>query len=78
MLFAIGRVLGMLTRVRLATTESVFVHPGTCQHVFSMHGSMMLFRFAITTMAGIAVYLTPYILGTHDFALTQMTAYGYK
>ena len=42
-----------------------------------MHGSMMLFLFAIPMLEGIAVYLTPKILGTRDFAFPRLTAYGY-
>ena len=42
-----------------------------------MHGSMMLFLFAIPMVEGIAVYLTPKMLGTRDFAFPRLTAYGY-
>ena len=42
-----------------------------------MHGSMMLFLFAIPMVESIAVYLTPKILGTRDFAFPRLTAYGY-
>ena len=42
-----------------------------------MHGSMLLFLFAIPMIEGIAVYLTPKMLGTRDFAFPRLTAYGY-
>ena len=42
-----------------------------------MHGSMMLFLFAIPMVESFAVYLTPKILGTRDFAFPRLTAYGY-
>lgn len=75
--FAIGGVLGMLTRVQLATPMATFMDPGTYNQVFTMHGSIMLFLFAIPMLEGIAVYLTPKILGTRDFAFPRLTAYGY-
>jgi len=75
--FAIGGVLGMLTRVQLATPEATFMSPETYNQVFTMHGSMMLFLFAVPMVEGIAVYLTPKILGTRDFAFPRLTAYGY-
>ncbi|SHF74263.1 cytochrome c oxidase subunit I+III [Kaistia soli DSM 19436] len=75
--FAIGGVLGMLTRVQLATPMSAFMDVGTYNQVFTMHGSIMLFLFAIPMLEGIAVYLTPKILGTRDFAFPRLTAYGY-
>ena len=75
--FAIGGVLGMLTRVQLATPNSTFMDAGTYNQVFTMHGSMMLFLFAIPMVESVAVYLTPKILGTRDFAFPRLTAYGY-
>ena len=41
--FVIGGVLGMLTRVQLATPRAAFMSPETYNQVFTMHGSMMLF-----------------------------------
>src|ERR1700730_8741316 len=75
--FAIGGVLGMLTRVQLATPDANFMDPETYNQVFTVHGSMMLFLFAIPMVEGVAVYLTPKILGTRDFAFPRLTAYGY-
>jgi len=75
--FAIAGVLGMLVRVQLATPHSTFMDPETYNQVFTMHGSMMLFLFAIPMVESFAVYLTPKILGTRDFAFPRLTAYGY-
>ena len=75
--FAIGGVLGMLARVQLATPQSTFMDAETYNQVFTMHGSMLLFLFAIPMIEGIAVYLTPKMLGTRDFAFPRLTAYGY-
>lgn len=75
--FAIGGVLGMLTRVQLATPMAKFMDPETYNQVFTMHGTIMLFLFAIPFLEGVAVYLTPKILGTRDFAFPRLTAYGY-
>ena len=75
--FAIAGVLGMLTRVQLATPKGDFMDPETYNQVFTMHGSMMLFLFAIPMVESFAVYLTPKILGTRDFAFPRLTAYGY-
>jgi cytochrome c oxidase subunit I+III len=75
--FAIAGVLGMLTRVQLATPKGDFMDVETYNQVFTMHGSMMLFLFAIPMVESFAVYLTPKILGTRDFAFPRLTAYGY-
>ena len=76
-IFAIAGILGMLTRVQLATPQAAFMDAETYNQVFTMHGSMMLFMFAIPMMEGIAIYLTPKILGTRDFAFPRLTAFGY-
>ena len=76
-IFAIAGVLGMLTRVQLATPKAAFMDAETYNQVFTMHGSMMLFMFAIPMMEGIAIYLTPKILGARDFAFPRLTAFGY-
>ncbi|MBU8975869.1 MULTISPECIES: cytochrome c oxidase subunit I [unclassified Lysobacter] len=75
--FAIAGVLGMLTRVQLATPNSDFMTPEIYNQVFTVHGTMMLFLFAIPMVESFAVYLTPKILGTRDFAFPRLTAYGY-
>ena len=75
--FLIAGVLGMLTRVQLATPHSAFLDAETYNQVFTVHGSMMLFLFAIPMVESFAVYLTPKILGTRDFAFPRLTAYGY-
>ena len=67
----------MLTRVQLATPEAAFMDAETYNQVFTMHGSMMLFLFAIPMLEGMAVYLTPKILGARDFAFPRLTAYSY-
>src|SRR5258708_16586446 len=71
--FAIGGVLGMLTRVQLATPDSDFMDPETYNQVFTVHGSMMLFLFAIPMIEGVAGYLTPKVLGNRGCAFPRLT-----
>jgi cytochrome c oxidase subunit I+III len=66
--FVIAGLLGMLTRVQLATPAAAFMDPETYNQVFTLHGSVMLFLFVIPMLEGVAVYLTPKILGARDFA----------
>ncbi len=75
--FLIAGVLGMLTRVQLATPRGAFMDAGTYNQVFTLHGTIMLFLFAIPMLEGMAVYLTPKILGARDFAFPRLTAYSY-
>ncbi|MCF3934789.1 cytochrome c oxidase subunit I [Acuticoccus sp. M5D2P5] len=75
--FAIGGILGMLIRAQLATPHSAFVGPEIYNQIFTMHGTIMMFLFAIPTFEGLAIYLLPKLLGTRDLAFPRLTAYGF-
>ena len=66
--FGIGGVLAMLIRAQLATPESAFAGPEVYGQIFTMHGSIMMFLFAIPMLEGLAIYLLPKILGARDLA----------
>jgi cytochrome c oxidase subunit I+III len=75
--FAVGGVLAMLIRTQLATPHSAFVGPEVYSQFFTMHGTIMMFLFAIPTFEGIAIYLLPKMLGTRDLSYPRLTAYGF-
>ncbi|CAD7036573.1 cytochrome c oxidase subunit I [Pseudorhizobium endolithicum] len=75
--FGIGGLLAMLIRVQLASSESVFMNAEQYAQVFTMHGSIMMFLFAIPFFEGLTIYLLPKLLGTRDLAFPRMSAYGY-
>ncbi|RDE09714.1 cytochrome c oxidase subunit I [Pelagibacterium lacus] len=75
--FAIGGVLAMLIRAQLASPHAAFVGPEIYNQLFSMHGTLMMFLFAIPMLEGLAIYLLPKMLGARDMAFPRLTAYGY-
>lgn len=75
--FAIGGGLAMLIRAQLATADSDFMTVETYNQVFTMHGTVMMFLFAIPMFEGFAIYLLPKLLGARDLAFPRLTAYGY-
>ncbi|APT59591.1 cytochrome c oxidase subunit I [Roseomonas gilardii] len=75
--FAIGGLLSMLIRAQLATPRSAFLGPEVYNQVFTMHGTVMMFLFAIPMFEGLAIYLLPKILGARDMAFPRLGAYGY-
>lgn len=75
--FAIGGVLAMLIRAQLATPNSAFVGPEIYNQLFTMHGSIMMFLFAIPMFEGVAMYMLPKLLGTRDLAFPRLSAYGW-
>ena len=75
--FAIGGLLAMLIRAQLASPQAAFVDAETFSQFFTMHGTIMMFLFAIPAFEGLAIYLLPKMLGTRDLAFPRLTAYGY-
>ncbi|MEQ9811942.1 MAG: cytochrome c oxidase subunit I [Azospirillaceae bacterium] len=75
--FAVGGLLAMLIRAQLATPHSAFVGPEVYSQLFTMHGTVMMFLFAIPAIEGVAIYLLPKMLGTRDLAFPRLTAYGF-
>ncbi|MDP3340187.1 cytochrome c oxidase subunit I [Frigidibacter sp.] len=75
--FTIGGILAMLIRVQLATPDSGFLEPGLYAQVFTMHGTVMMFLFAIPLFEGLAMYLLPKMLGARDMVFPRLSAYGY-
>ncbi|MCG6204640.1 cytochrome c oxidase subunit I [Rhodopseudomonas sp. HC1] len=75
--FGVGGVLAMLIRAQLATPRSAFLEPGLYNQIFTMHGTVMMFLFAIPMFEGLAIYLLPKMLGARDMAFPRLGAYGY-
>lgn len=75
--FVIGGILAMLIRAQLATPRSVFIGPDIYNQVFTMHGTIMMFLFAIPLFEGLTVYLLPKMLGTRDLAFPRLSAFGF-
>ncbi|EIM26779.1 cytochrome c oxidase subunit I [Microvirga lotononidis] len=75
--FVIGGILAMLIRAQLATPRSAFMGPDVYNQVFTMHGVIMMFLFAIPLFEGLTVYLLPKMLGTRDLAFPRLSAFGF-
>ena len=57
--FLIGGVLSMLMRTQLALPEQDIIGPELYNQLFTMHGTLMMFLFAIPVLEGVAMYLIP-------------------
>jgi cytochrome c oxidase subunit 1 len=75
--FAAGGVLAMLMRIQLAVPENRFLSPDQYNQIFSMHGTTMMFLFAVPVMEGLGVYFVPLMIGARTIALPRLVAFGY-
>lgn len=74
--FVIGGILALLIRTQLTTPDGVFDHD-TYNQLFTMHGTTMMFLFAVPIMEGFAVYLIPKMIGARDLVFPRLGAFGY-
>jgi cytochrome c oxidase subunit I+III len=73
----IGGIEGLLIRIQLSRAENTFLDPETYNQVFTMHGTTMMFLFAVPLLEGLAMYLTPLSIGTRDLPFPRLNALGY-
>jgi cytochrome c oxidase subunit 1 len=74
---ALGGVLSLIMRVQLAKPGNAMIGPERYNQLFSMHGSTMMFLFAVPIMEGVAVYIIPLMLGTRSTAFPRLNAFSY-
>lgn len=74
--FVIGGILAMLIRSQLASPHSAFMGPDVYNQVFTMHGTIMMFLFAIPLFEGLTMHVLPRMLGTRDMAFPRLSAFG--
>ena len=64
-------------RLQLARPDNNLIGPDLYNQLFTMHGSTMMFLFAVPVMQAVAVYLVPLMIGTRSVAFPRMNAYAY-
>jgi heme/copper-type cytochrome/quinol oxidase subunit 1 len=51
--------------------------PDRYNQIFTMHGTNMMFLFAVPVMEAMAVYLVPLMVGTRNIAFPRLNAFSY-
>jgi cytochrome c oxidase subunit 1 len=64
-------------RIQLARPEARFIGPDRYNQIFTMHGTNMMFLFAVPVMEAMAVYLVPLMVGTRNIAFPRLNAFSY-
>lgn len=75
--FLLGGVLALLMRLQLAGAQLHFVSPAFYNQLFTMHGSTMMFLFAVPVMQAVALYLVPLMIGARSVAFPRMSAFAF-
>jgi cytochrome c oxidase subunit I+III len=74
---ALGGLLAILMRLQLAQPEARLFGPDRYNQIFTMHGTNMMFLFAVPVMEAVAVYLVPLMVGTRNIAFPRLNAFSY-
>jgi cytochrome c oxidase subunit 1 len=73
----LGGLLALAMRTQLAAPEAGLIDPDRYNQIFSMHGTTMMFLFAVPVMQGFAIYLMPLMLGTRQTSFPRLAAFSY-
>jgi cytochrome c oxidase subunit I+III len=75
--FIAGGILALLVRLQLAQPSSTLIGPRMYNQLFTMHGTTMMFLFAVPVMQAVAIYLIPLMIGARSVAFPRMNAFAY-
>jgi cytochrome c oxidase subunit I+III len=75
--FLFAGVLALLMRVQLAVPENSFLSADTYNQMFSLHGSAMMFLFAVPIFEAFSILILPQLLGARDLPFPRLSAYGF-
>src|SRR5690625_2247962 len=67
----------MLMRIQIALPGHDFVDHQVYNQLFTMHGTTMMFLFAVPVLEGFALYLIPKLIGARDLIFPRLSAFGY-
>ncbi len=72
--FAAAGVMALLMRTQLATANADVVTRDSYNELMTIHGTAMVFLFAMPLIAGIGNYLVPLMIGARDMAFPRLNA----
>jgi cytochrome c oxidase subunit I+III len=75
--FILGGLEAALMRFQLARPENGLLGPDLYNQVFTMHGSTMMFLFAVPIMEAMGIYLVPLMIGARNMAFPRLNAYSW-
>ncbi len=75
--FVLAGILALLMRTQLAVPENDFVGPELYNQLFTMHGTIMMFLFAVPAVEAMGILLLPNMLGARDLPFPRLSAYAF-
>ena len=74
---AFGGVLALIIRLQLAVPDNDLVSAHTYAQLFTLHGTVMMFLFAVPIFEAVAILILPAMLGARDLPFPRLSAFGF-
>ena len=74
---ALAGALAVAMRIQLSKPDNDVIGAARYNEIFTMHGTTMMFLFAVPVMQGMQLYLTPLMVGTRNMSFPRLTAFSY-
>jgi len=75
--FIVGGVEALLIRLQLGAPNNTLLSPEVYNQIFTMHGTTMIFLFAMPILIGFGNYLVPLMIGARDMAFPRLNQLSY-
>ena len=77
LMFIAGGLEAAMMRMQLARPENTLLGPDRYNQIFSVHGTTMMFLFAVPVMTAMGLYFVPLMVGARSIAFPRLNAFGY-
>jgi cytochrome c oxidase subunit I+III len=75
--FVIAGTLAGIMRLQLSRPGNHIVNPDLFDQLFTMHGTTMMFLFAVPVMEAMAIYFVPLMVGARSICFPRLNAFSY-
>ena len=75
--FLFGGALALLMRVQLAFPDNDFLSADRYNQLFTLHGSIMMFLFAVPIFEAFSIMILPEMIGARDLPFPRLSAFGF-
>lgn len=75
--FFFAGALALLMRLQLALPDNDLFGAATYNQMFTLHGSVMMFLFAVPIFEAFAILVLPQMLGARDLPFPRLSAYAF-
>jgi cytochrome c oxidase subunit I+III len=75
--FVLAGILALMMRTQLAVPDNDLIGPQLYNQLFTMHGTVMMFLFAVPAVEAMGILLLPNMLGARDLPFPRLSAYAF-